>query len=86
MRRENKNSLSKKYLYISIAVLALIFISIAIRLTPLTRSYWVNYMTAFIINNIFSLILICVSAFIVFLIEVKKYNRDSKEGDGKDGR
>lgn len=86
MRRENKNSLSKKYLYISISILVLIFISIAIRLTPLTHSYWVNYVTAFLINNIFSLILMCISAFIVFLIDVKKYNRDSEEGDGKHGR
>lgn len=82
MRKETiKVRLSKKYLYISLFIMAVCFVSAAVRLTPLIHSYWINLLSAFILNNVISLAIMCISSFIIFLIEIKKYNEVTKEGE-----
>ena len=74
--------LSKKYLWITLFIVGVVFLSYAVRLTPYINSYWVNFLTALVVRNTFSLFIIAGLSFALFIIEVKIYRRKvSERGD-----
>ncbi|RHO21340.1 hypothetical protein DW220_07385 [Eubacterium sp. AM18-26] len=74
--------LSKKYLWITLGILGTIFLSYAVRMTPYINSYWINFVTALVVNNTFSLLIIGCLSFALFIIEVKIYRKKvSERGD-----
>lgn len=77
-----KYKLSKKYLYTSLSILCLIFVCVIVRLTPMTNNYWLNFFTILIVKNIFSLSVISIFSFSIFIIELMKYKQKTNHEKG----
>ena len=68
-------------LFIAILILLILGISFLIRLTPLINLFWINYITAIILKNGISLIIISGLLIALHIVELKKFKKMLEKED-----
>ena len=74
---------SNRYLWAGVAVILVLTFSYMIRMTPLISRFWINFITALIMENAFFLLIIAA----LHIIRLKMFKRDiEKERAGHGGQ
>ena len=78
---------SNRYLWAGVAVILVLTFSYMIRMTPLISRFWINFITALIMENAFFLLIIAALLIALHIIRLKMFKRDiEKERVGHGGQ